>query len=235
MVEKYGFGHGLQQVHEVVAAQHVGQLVGQNGFNARHRQARHRAQRQQHQGPQVPHHQRRSHQARLQQAHRPAQAGPRHQGPQARLPGGRQRPGAVVAQPLHVKQPAQQAQAHHQQAQAPSQYQQRQVLVEILADRSQPDRVQRSDRGFGRYEIRSDGHGNRGCGGSLGQLNNAMNGHDERLWGYIVIAERTRRRQYQGPQGPSCHPVAHGRCAPAQHQQRHRHNHRRQRALPQRV
>ena len=131
MIEKQRLGHRLQQVHEVVAAQHMGQLMGQNGFQISRRQARHRAQRQQNHGPQVAHHQRHLHQCRLEQRYRPPHAAAGGQCGQPLLPGRRQGPHAVAPQPLHVQEAAQQAQAHGQQAQQPRHHQQRQVVVEI--------------------------------------------------------------------------------------------------------
>ena len=130
MVEKQHLGHGLEQVHEVVAAQHVGQLVRQNGFQVRRRQARHRAQRQQNHGAHVAHHQRHPHQRRFQQLHRPAHAAAGRQRGQPLLPPGAQRAHPVAPQPLHVQQAAQHAQAHGQQAQQPRQHQQRQVVIQ---------------------------------------------------------------------------------------------------------
>ena len=134
MVEKQHFGHGLQQVHEVVAAQHVGQLMGQNSFQTSRRQACHRAQRQQNHGPHVAHHQRHPHQRRFQQLHRPLQATAGRQGGQPLLPYRRQRAHPVAPQPPHIQQAAQHAQAHGQQAQQPGHHQQRQVVVQCVND-----------------------------------------------------------------------------------------------------
>ena len=135
MIEKERLGHGLQQVHQVVAAQHVGQLVGQNSLQARRRQPRNHAKRQQNHGAQVAHHQRHLHQRRFQQGHRATHAAAGSQRGQPLLPGRAQGLHAVAPQPLHVEQAAQHAQAHGQQTQQPAHYQQRQVVIKI----PQPD------------------------------------------------------------------------------------------------
>ena len=158
MVKEHRLGHHLQQVHEVVAAQHVGQLMGQNGFQMRRRQARHRAQRQQNHGPHVAHHQRHPHQRRLQQRHRPAQAGAGRQPRQPRLPHRRQRLHPVAPQALHVQQAAQQPQAHGQQTQQPGHHQHRQLIIEVAQTSLQGPR---ECRGYGVCIPRCGGHNHR--------------------------------------------------------------------------
>ena len=138
MVKKQCFGHRLQEVHEVVAAQHMGQFVGQNGFQIHGRKTSYRSQRQQNHGPDVAHHQRHPHQRRFEQRHWPAQATPGGQHRQPLLPRRSQWPHAVAAEPLHVEQAAQQTQAHGQQAQQPRHHQQRQVPVKVPQARGQP-------------------------------------------------------------------------------------------------
>ena len=239
MVKKQDFGHGLQQIQQVVVAAHVGQLVGQNGFQLPVRKTRGGAQRQQDYRPQPAHHQRARHQGRGQQPHPPPQPRAQSQRVEPDLPGIGQSGHAVMLEALHVGQPAQKAQRHGQHSQEPAGHQQGQMTLKINAARSQPSR-QNGRRGPPAGQRRfggnsGNGSGGTGFGGGIGKAQLICGGSSRRRRRLIIIAKREARPGQQQPQRPGRDAVAHGgRVAVQQHEQQ-RGAQRQHRALPERV